>query len=133
MGFALQQSDSGYLLLGFSQQRAGCEPASCPRRVTTRWELGWRQDLAQGPLVPWLRVVAVIPRVERVATPDGSRTDSGTGWGAEAGGGVRVALGGRLHLAPGVRLGWGGAPVEGRERSLPLRWSAAEVTLVLTF
>jgi hypothetical protein len=132
LAFAVRRGARGYLLVGFSQHRAGCGAEGCGRQVTTQWEVGWRHDLGGGDVVPWLRAAAVVPRVEGVATPDGVRT-SETGYGAEAGVGLRVALGGRLHLAPGVRAGWGRVAVDGLVEALPLGWVVGDVAVVLAF
>lgn len=132
VAFALHRGGGNHLELGFGQHRAGCPGQGCTRRVATQWEVGWRRDFGDGPVVPWLRVGAVVPRVERVVTAAGLRT-SGTGFGGEAGGGVRFPLGGRIHAAPGLRAGWGRVPVPDRDDALPLRWIVGDLTLVLVF
>lgn len=135
--FALRRGEHVYIYVGFSQLRTPCEGTGCRgTRTSTQWNGGVRLDLRTTGIVPWLRLGAVSPSIERI--PIASEGDapawglSERGWGGEVGGGVRLPIGDRVGVSPGIRYivarvgDHSPAPVT-------LRWVVADIGLVVGF
>lgn len=135
VGFALERSDGLHLTIGFSQHRLDCEDDGCAGEglyVATAWDLGARLDLASGAVVPWVRVGATVPRVER-DRPEPLESDvTALGIGGEVGAGLRVSAAGRFHLSPGVRFGAADTEISSGG-TLRMRYLVFDVGLVVGF
>ncbi len=135
VGFALERSGGLHLTFGFSQHRIDCSDDGCGGEglyVATSWDLGARLDFGSGAVVPWVRVGATAPRVER-DRPDPTADDvTELGFGGEAGAGARVAVAGRFHLSPGVRFGAANTAIPSGG-TLRMRYLVFDVGLVVGF
>jgi hypothetical protein len=128
--------------LGFSQLRFDCSASGCPdgKDVMTAWDIGAQRTFgAQGPV--WLRTGLLFGRLEReLALPGASagqpsqltREVSLLSLGAEAGGGVRIPIRGRLSLTPGARYGWLNTKFANHP-VVRMRWLAADLGIALGF
>lgn len=135
--FALRRGERSYLFAGFSQLRARCDGDPCGgSRVSTQWEAGMRFDLRESGVVPWLRVGAVFPSIERVPLADPDEEPrfgvSDRGWGGEVGAGLRVPVSERIGISPGARfvvsrVGRGAA------EALTVKWLVVDLGLVVGF
>lgn len=135
VGFALERSDGLHLTLGFSQHRLDCRDDGCGgdgEYVATAWDLGARLDLGSGAAVPWVRAGLTLPRVERDRPEPAGADVTKLAVGGELGAGVRLSIGGRFHLSPGVRFGAAdtGLPQGG---TLRMRYLVADVGVVVGF
>jgi hypothetical protein len=135
VAFALERSNGLHLHVGFSQHRLDCRDDGCAgdgTYVATSWDVGARQDLGSGAMVPWVRVGMTFPRVERDRPEPLASEVTGLGIGGEAGAGVRVAVAGRFHVSPALRFGAVDASMPSGG-TLRMRYLVADVAVVLGF
>jgi hypothetical protein len=126
--------------VGFSQHRFDCGADGCPgaEYVATMWDLGAQRVLGD---YAWLRAGLLFGRMERdflVGVPDEAgatarrRRTSSLGLGLEGGAGLRVPIGGRMALTPGVRYGW--LNTRFKDAALmEMRWVSADLGLAIVF
>lgn len=121
------------VMVGFSQERAGCRGPACEpdeRWATTSWVLGGRWVAPTGPARPWLSAALLVPTVEWDS--DARERVSDTALGAEVGGGVRLRLGERWSTGPAIRYARHAAEFR-RDGRWPIRSMALEWALTIGF
>lgn len=140
-GFAVQftipRGTRRSLYVGFAQHRISCRGAGCEGAgvlVSTAWNLGVRLNVLTGGAAPWIQLGAVFDRTEAdvLEGPGSVRRASDLAVGGEAGAGIRLRLGRRLSLDPGVRYARHDARFPG-SGVVRMRYAVVDLGVVLAF
>jgi hypothetical protein len=134
--FGLARSARSTLLLGFSQDRYGCENAGCASGesyVATGMNVGMRVNLrTTGSVIPWIGVVG---RSVRVELPERGGRPAGTsdlGFGAEARAGIFIGAWGPVAVNPAIRVAALNTDLPGGDLLRMRSWTA-DLGFVLAF
>lgn len=137
-GFEVTLGSSGRrsLYAGFAQLRFPCGAAGCPPGdpwVATGVNAGVRFALWGGErVIPWVALGVLTTRVESPGVAGSPAGVTELGYGAEAGAGLYLAMGGAVALTPAVRIARADTDLPGGRR-LGLRYLVADLGVALTF